>query len=100
MQPTIDPSGNLTYTLADNANGSATVTVQIHDNGGTANGGADTSAAQTFTITAGPVNDAPAGANNSFTILEDGTHTFTAADFGFTDPVDDANPAAPMLSRP
>ncbi len=36
---------------AANANGFATVTVQAHDNGGTANGGVDTSAAQTFTIT-------------------------------------------------
>lgn len=90
-QPTIDASGNLTYTLAANANGSATVTVQLHDNGGTANGGSDTSGAQTFTITAGPVNDAPAGADNSFTILEDISHTFTAAEFGFTDPVDAAN---------
>ena len=46
VQPTIDAAGNLTYTPAANANGSATVTVQIHDNGG----GADTSAAQTFVI--------------------------------------------------
>ena len=35
------------------------VTVQLHDNGGTANGGVDTSAPQTFTITVTPVNDAP-----------------------------------------
>ena len=89
--PTIDASGNLTYTLAANANGSATVTVQLHDNGGSASGGADTSGAQTFVITAGPVNDAPAGADNTFTIIEDGARTFTAADFGFTDPVDAAN---------
>ena len=41
VQPTIDASGNLTYTLATNANGSTTVTVQIHDNGGTANFGVD-----------------------------------------------------------
>jgi hypothetical protein len=89
--PAIDASGNLTYTLAANANGSAIVSVQIHDNGGTANGGSDTSVAQQFTITAGPVNDAPAGTNNTFTLLEDGTRSFTAADFGFTDPVDVAN---------
>ena len=35
------------------------MTVQLHDNGGTANGGVDTSAAQTFTITVTAVNDAP-----------------------------------------
>ena len=31
VQPTIDAAGNLSYTPAANANGSATVTVQIHD---------------------------------------------------------------------
>jgi len=58
-QPSIDASGKLTYTPAANAFGVATVTVQVHDNGGTANGGADTSASQTFTITVTAVNDAP-----------------------------------------
>ena len=58
VQPTIDASGNLTYTLAADANGSATVTVQIHDNGG----GADTSAPQTFVINVNAVNDAPVNA--------------------------------------
>ena len=38
------------------------MTVRIHDNGGTANGGIDTSAAQTFTITVTAVNDAPVNA--------------------------------------
>ncbi len=41
----------LTYTLTANASGVATVTVMLRDNGGTLNGGVDTSAAQTFTIT-------------------------------------------------
>src|SRR5262249_39023343 len=52
--------GTLTYTTAANANGSATVTVQLHDSGGTANGGQDTSTAQIFTIHVTPVNDPPA----------------------------------------
>ena len=47
VQPTVSSDGTLTYTPAANANGSATVTVQIHDNGGTANGGVDTRRAQT-----------------------------------------------------
>jgi hypothetical protein len=59
VQPAIAANGTLTYTLANNANGSATVTVKIHDNGGTAGGGIDTSAAQTFTISVNAVNDAP-----------------------------------------
>ncbi|HEY3324792.1 MAG TPA: autotransporter-associated beta strand repeat-containing protein [Planctomycetota bacterium] len=50
VQPAVAPDGTLTYTPADDANGSATVSVQVQDDGGTANGGVDTSAAQTFTI--------------------------------------------------
>jgi hypothetical protein len=59
VQPAIAANGTLTFTPAANVNGSATVTVQLHDNGGTLNGGADTSAAQSFTITVTSVNDAP-----------------------------------------
>ena len=57
--PAVSPSGTLTFTPAANANGSALVTVRIHDSGGTANGGIDTSAPQTFTIIVNAVNDAP-----------------------------------------
>jgi VCBS repeat-containing protein len=72
-QPSIDASGNLTFTAAANANGTATVTVSLHDNGGTTNGGLDTSATQTFTITVTAVNDAPIGVGNLTlpTVLED-----------------------------
>ncbi|NLI76078.1 MAG: hypothetical protein GX442_06500 [Candidatus Riflebacteria bacterium] len=58
-QPAIAANGTLTFTPAANAAGVAVVTVQLHDNGGTANGGDDTSPAQTFTITVTAVNDAP-----------------------------------------
>jgi hypothetical protein len=71
-QPAISPTGTLTYTPAANANGSATITINLQDNGGTANGGSDTSASQTFTITVNAVNDAPSftkGADQ--TVLED-----------------------------
>ncbi|MGZ4792339.1 MAG: tandem-95 repeat protein, partial [Ilumatobacteraceae bacterium] len=51
VQPAVSATGTLTYTPAVNAAGVATVSVSIHDNGGTANGGVDTSAVQTFTIT-------------------------------------------------
>src|SRR5205823_3665915 len=56
--PAISSTGVLTYTPAANANGSATITVTLSDNGGTANNGADTSAAQTFVINVTAVNDA------------------------------------------
>ncbi|MBL8793530.1 MAG: Ig-like domain repeat protein, partial [Planctomycetia bacterium] len=70
--PEIDETtGNLTYTLAANANGSATVTVTLSDDGGDD----DTSAEQTFTITVTAVNDAPvtvgAGTVNLTPVPED-----------------------------
>ncbi|MBB5209069.1 cadherin domain-containing protein [Chiayiivirga flava] len=57
--PTISAGGVLSYAPAVDANGTATVTVVLQDDGGTANGGADTSAPQLFEITVAPVNDAP-----------------------------------------
>jgi hypothetical protein len=51
--PQVSPSGTLTYTPNPAAIFGATseVTVTLSDDGGTANGGVDTSAPQTFTIT-------------------------------------------------
>lgn len=60
VPPAIDPTnGTLAYTPAANASGVARVSVKLHDNGGTANGGVDTSAQQTLTITVNLVNEAP-----------------------------------------
>ena len=59
VQPSISSNGTLTYTLAPFAYGSATVSVYLTDNGGTANGGNDTSPTQTFTITVNWVNQPP-----------------------------------------
>jgi Big-like domain-containing protein len=58
-QPSVAPNGTLTFTPAPDANGMATVTISAHDDGGTANGGVDSSAPQTFTLTVVAVNDAP-----------------------------------------
>jgi hypothetical protein len=89
----VSPDGTLTYTLAPNANGSATVTVTLRDDGGTRSGGDDTSDPQAFTITALAVNDAPAGTDRTVTTPEGTDYTFTPADFGFSDlndsPADD-----------
>ncbi|MGE3104571.1 MAG: tandem-95 repeat protein, partial [Lysobacterales bacterium] len=57
--PTVSPTGVLSYTPAANANGSASITLTLQDNGGTANGGSDTSAAQTLVINVTAVNDVP-----------------------------------------
>ncbi|MCB1582585.1 MAG: tandem-95 repeat protein, partial [Xanthomonadales bacterium] len=59
VQPAVDNSGNLTYTPAANTSGTAIVSVTAADDGGTANGGVDTSAIQNFNITITAVNDAP-----------------------------------------
>ena len=59
VQPAVSPTGELTYTPADDQNGSAIVTIAIHDDGGTTDDGEDTSANQTFTIAITGVNDEP-----------------------------------------
>ena len=77
--PSINSSGGLSFTPAANANGSAAITIVLKDNGGTGNGGVDTSAAQSFTITVNPVNDAPSftkGANQ-FVNNDAGAKTIT-----------------------
>jgi len=71
-QPAISPTGTLSFTPAANQYGQATLTVTLQDNGGTANGGDDTSSEQTFTVQVQPVNDAPSFAGSgSVTVLED-----------------------------
>ena len=58
--PAVDPAtGDLTFTLAPNANGSANIQLRVSDDGGTDNGGSDTSSVQPFKITVDTVNDAP-----------------------------------------
>src|SRR5207249_2671229 len=74
VQPTISASGVLTFTPAANAFGTATITVVLKDNGGTANGGVDTFT-QTFTITVNPVNDAPVANPDAFAVDEDTTRS-------------------------
>ncbi|MEA5570119.1 Calx-beta domain-containing protein [Calothrix sp. UHCC 0171] len=80
-KPSIDVDGTLTYKVAENANGTATVTVQLQDNEGIANGGVDMSAPQTFTIKVNAVNDAPVNQlpGESFTIDEDGSLVFSSS---------------------
>jgi CSLREA domain-containing protein len=57
--PAIAPNGTLSFTPAMNASGNATITVVLKDDGGTQNGGVDTSAPVSFTIIVTPVNDPP-----------------------------------------
>ncbi|HCV30925.1 MAG TPA: sodium:calcium exchanger, partial [Microcoleaceae bacterium UBA9251] len=50
VAPAIDSLGQLTFTPATGKTGRATITLNLKDSGGTANGGVDTSPNQTFTI--------------------------------------------------
>ena len=68
--PSVATNGELSYTLAANKNGIATVGVKIQDNGGTANGGVNQSAAQTFTISIAAVNDNPTPQNDIRNVQE------------------------------
>jgi ELWxxDGT repeat protein len=92
-------AGRLKFAPAANASGAtyASFTFRVQDNGGTANGGVDTDAtARTMTVSVTPVNDAPTGTAKTVTMLEDGTYTFVAADFGFRDAND--TPANTLLA--
>jgi VCBS repeat-containing protein len=64
--PAVSPTGTLTYTPAANQHGTATITLKITDNGGTANGGVDQSATQSFDITITAVNDAPTSSGRAY----------------------------------
>ncbi len=91
LAPAIDQAGTLTFKPAINANGSALVTVRIQDNGGTANGGIDTSQAQTFLITVTPVNDPPVALNDSVYAHSQVAGSFPVAGLLVNDSDADAN---------
>ncbi|WP_170837117.1 Ig-like domain-containing protein [Aquimarina amphilecti] len=97
-QPAIDATGNLSFTPTANASGNTTVTVNLSDNGGTANGGIDTSADQTFIITINEVNDAPSFSlpvNPDQTVTEDsGAQTVN----GFVSNIDDGDGNTQILT--
>ncbi len=71
--PAVAANGTLTFTPADAQNGSANITIELRDDGGTANGGDDTSQSATFTINVTAVNDDPtvASAPTDVTVVED-----------------------------
>ena len=75
--------GNLDF------NGSDTLQILLDDNGNTP--APHQTGTASIGITINPINDAPAGTDNTVTALEDGSHTFAASEFGFADPVDAAS---------
>ena len=85
VQPAISPTGVLTYTPASNAGGTATIIINLKDNGGTANFGVDTSGSQSFTITVNPVGGFMGFSSVSFNTTENsGSTTVTVMRTGDT----------------
>jgi hypothetical protein len=76
VQPAVAPDGTLTLTAADNVSGTATVAVSLTDNGGTANGGVNQSAVQSFTIVVDSID--PAITADMPTDWTNGSDTVTA----------------------
>ena len=95
----------MVYTPTANYNGPDALSLNLNDHGSNGQSGVcasypatpspqycDLSAQQQVPITVIPVNDAPAGTDKlGITVAEFAPYAFSAADFGFTDPVDAAN---------
>jgi hypothetical protein len=85
VQPTVTTAGALSFTPAPNANGTTNLTITLSDDGGTANGGTDTSNPTTTPLTITAINDAPV------TVADGGLGFGTAEDTTFTTPDVTAN---------
>lgn len=80
--PTIAPNGTLTFTLRATATETARVTVKLRDDGGTANGGVDSTADQSFSIV--PRNIADYAGVYSGLVSPPSGQTRTASNVGST----------------
>lgn len=77
VQPVVSSDGTLTYTPNANTSGTATITLVLTDDGGTENGGVDTSDSQTFTITVNEVNDEPSFTKGDNILVDEDSGSFT-----------------------
>jgi hypothetical protein len=75
--PAISTAGELTFTLASDAVGTALVEVYAQDNGGTAYAGVDRSAVKRFKITVSGENDAPVAGSQAVAAVEDTAKAIT-----------------------
>ena len=92
-------AGRLKFTPAANANGTPTPASPSRSRTTAARPTAASISIQspkTITVNVTSVNDAPAGTDKTVTTLEDTAYTFSAADFGFSDPND--TPANNLLA--
>ncbi|MDN5203126.1 Ig-like domain-containing protein [Fulvivirgaceae bacterium BMA10] len=58
-QPSVSSNGTLTYAVNPNAFGTATITLNLSDNGSSSGANDNTSADESFSITVNEINDAP-----------------------------------------
>jgi hypothetical protein len=86
--PAVSAAGALSFTPAANAYGSTSVEIYVTDNGGTGNGGANTSATHTFNITITAENEAPVAVDDEITVAEDSPTAVTAQILGNDTDVD------------
>ncbi|MEL6982885.1 MAG: Ig-like domain-containing protein, partial [Actinomycetota bacterium] len=87
--PSIDAaSGDLSFVLAGDANGSATMTISVADDGGTASSGVDTSPTVSRGITVSASNDPPVAIDDFPTVDEDTVAGVTFAVLGDDTDVD------------
>ncbi|MCF6777431.1 Ig-like domain-containing protein [Thiotrichales bacterium 19X7-9] len=78
---------SLTYTGNIDFNGPDTLTITSTDSTSPTN----LTDVDPVTINVQPVNDEPIGTDNTITVAESSSYTFSAADFGFSDPSDGHN---------
>ncbi len=95
--PTISTEGVLQFRPAPNDFGTATLTIRGRDDGGTANGGQDTSDAVVLTITVTSVPDAPVAVADAFVALRDRTLNIGAPGVLVNDSDADGNPLNAIL---
>ena len=83
-------AGKLVFTPAAGGSGAlyASFQFEVRDDGGTANGGLDTSAPAVITLNVAPINSAPSTANVTVSTTEGTAYVFKTPDFAFTDPND------------
>ncbi|MFZ2726867.1 MAG: cadherin-like domain-containing protein, partial [Methylococcaceae bacterium] len=93
-------NGALTFVPTATTNGTnvASFGFKVQDDGGTLNGGVDSSVtANTVSINITSVNDAPSSRNVAVTTLANTSYTFSRSDFSFTD-IDNNDFAAVVLT--
>jgi VCBS repeat-containing protein len=89
LHPVGPSDATFSFTPTPNFSGQTSFTYTVTDTSGAAS-------TATVTVNIAAVNDAPAGTDALVTTAEDVVYTFTAADFGFTDPND--SPANSLLA--